>query len=130
MRRVDITGMLGWEQPWGDPFRELMDYEPVASRLDDILGKGHRMDHSPVCITMEKGMAGAALHGGGADRASLINSSFIHAGEFYTGMVVVVFFLAQEGPGDGGLGIIRGSHKVKTGRMERGAGSSLCDDEC
>ena len=130
MRRVDITGMLGWEQPWGDPFRELMDYEPVASRLDDILGKGHRMDHSPVCITMEKGMAGAALHGGGADRASLINSSFFHAGEFYTGMVVVVFFLAQEGPGDGGLGIIRGSHKVKTGRMERGAGSSLCDDEC
>lgn len=111
-RRVDIGGMLGWERPWSDPFRELMDYEPVAARLDEILGRGHRLDHSPVCITMEKGMAGAALHGGGADRASLINSSFFHAGEFYTGMVVVVFFLAPEGPGDGGLGIVRGSHKA------------------
>ena len=112
-RRVDITGMLGWQRPWSDPFRELIDHPPVSSRLDEILGPGHRLDHSPVCITMEKGMAGAHLHGGGADRGSLINSSFFHAGHFYTGMVVVVFFLAPEGPGDGGLGIVRGSHKAE-----------------
>ena len=112
-RRVDINGMLGWDQPLAQPFRELLDHPPVSSRLDDILGHGHRLDHSPVCITMGKGMGGGGLHGGGADRASLINSSFFKAGQFYTGMVVVVFFLAPEGPGDGGLGIIRGSHKAE-----------------
>ena len=112
-RRVDIGGVLEWERPYSDPFRELIDHHPVSSRLDDILGEGHRLDHSPICITMEKGMGGAALHGGGADRGSFINSSFFKAGKFYTGMVVVVFFLAPEGPGDGGLGIVSGSHKAE-----------------
>ena len=74
-------------------------------------------------------MAGASLHGGGADRGSLINSSFFHAGQFYTGMVVVVFFLAPEGPGDGGLGIVRGSHKAELPMPPsvRGSVSDLVD---
>jgi hypothetical protein len=95
------------------PFRELLDHQAIAPRLDEILGAGHRLDMEPVGIVMETGDAGGPLHGGGSDRASFAQSAFWHAGRFYTGMVVVEFFLTPQGPGDGGLGIISGSHKAE-----------------
>ena len=105
-----LTDLLAWEAPLSGPFRELLDHRAIAPRLDEILGEGHRLDMDPVGIVMDEGDPGGPLHGGGADRASFAQSAFWHAGRFYTGMVVVEFFLAPQGPGDGGLGIISGSH--------------------
>ena len=108
-----LTDLLAWPRPLSEPFRELLDHPSIAPLLDEILGEGHRLDMDPVAIVTEQGEAGGPLHGGGADRASMVQSAFWHAGRFYTGMVVVEFFLAPEGPGDGGLGIIGGSHKAE-----------------
>ena len=109
-----LTDLLAaWPRPASEPFRELLDHAAIAPRLDEMLGEGHRLDMDPVAIVMSAGDGGGPLHGGGSDRASLVQSAFWHAGRFYTGMLVVEFFLAAEGPGDGGLGTIAGSHKAE-----------------
>ena len=108
-----LTALLAQESRVSRPFRELLDHRSIAPRLDEILGEGHRLDMEPVGIVMEAGDEGGPLHGGGSDRASFAQSAFWHAGRFYTGMVTVEFFLTPQGPGDGGLGIISGSHKAE-----------------
>ena len=108
-----LSDLLSRPVPLSEPFRELLDHPVIAPRLDEMIGEGHRLDMNPVGILMDAGDDGGPLHGGGADRASLVQSAFFHANRFYTGMVVVEFFLAAEGPGDGGLGIIGGSHKAE-----------------
>ena len=81
-----LTDLLAWPRPLSEPFRELLDHPSIAPLLDEILGEGHRLDMDPVAIVTEQGEAGGPLHGGGADRASMVQSAFWHAGRFYTGM--------------------------------------------
>jgi ectoine hydroxylase-related dioxygenase (phytanoyl-CoA dioxygenase family) len=56
-------------------------------------------------------MNGQTLHGGGDSRPDVVEQYFFKGGRFYSGMVVVEYVLADEGPGDGGLAIVPGSHK-------------------
>jgi hypothetical protein len=43
--RTDLNGMLSWEKPWCDPFRKLLVHPKVKPYLEEICGKGYRMDH-------------------------------------------------------------------------------------
>ena len=61
---------------------------------------------------MEKGTEGGTLHGGGIERPNFSEAYFFKYGRIYTGLTVVEYMLADEGPGDGGLAIIPGSHKA------------------
>lgn len=72
------------------------------------------MDHSPDLMRMEKGGDGQTLHGGGFERflgGGLLESYSFHSNKMFAGMVVVEFMLADEGPGDGGVAVVQGSHK-------------------
>ena len=67
--RFDMGGMLGWESPHREPFRELLCHPPVASALNELVGVGYRLDHSPLMIAQEMGSEGHTLHGGAITEA-------------------------------------------------------------
>lgn len=110
--RKDMGGMLSWEQPWCEPFRELLIHPGVKSHLDGILGEEYRLDHGPGLIAMEEGCEGGTLHGGGVERDNFSEAYFFKNGRIYTGLTVVEYLLTDEGPGDGGVAVVPGSHKA------------------
>ena len=109
--RIDVGGMLEWERPWCEPFREFLFHPRVAPYLNQILGKGYRLDHGPGVIAMEPGCEGGLLHGGGAERTDFSEAYFFKNDRIYTGLTVVEYMLADEGPAEGGVAVIPGSHK-------------------
>ena len=110
--RKDLTGMLGWERPGCEPFRDLLVHPTVTPYLETILGKAFRLDHGPGLIVMETGCEGGTLHGGGVERPDFCEAYFFKDGRIYTGLTVVEYLLADEGPGDGGVAVVPGSHKA------------------
>jgi len=110
--RKDMGGMLSWEQPWCEPYRNLLVHPAIKPYLEEILGEGYRLDHGPGLIAMDSGCEGGTLHGGGVERVNLSEAYFFKHGRIYTGLTVVEFLLADEGPGDGGVSVIPGSHKA------------------
>lgn len=110
--RKDLGGMLGWERPWCEPFRHLLVHPTVRPYLEGILGTGYRLDHGPGLIAMDKGCEGGTLHGGGIERKDMSEPYFFKGGRYYTGLTVVEYLLADEGPGDGGVAVVPGSHKA------------------
>ena len=111
-RRKGLGGMLAWEKPWCQPFRHLLVHPRIKSYLDVILGTGYRLDHGPGLIAMDTGCEGGTLHGGGVERSNLLEAYFFKNDRIYTGLTVVEYLLADEGPGDGGVAVIPGSHKA------------------
>ena len=76
--RGDLGGLLGWEKPWCDPFREMLVHPRVAACLNVVLGPGWRLDHNAGLISMRKGAEGHVLHGSsgpGFDRHQLLTTS-------------------------------------------------------
>lgn len=53
--RKELTGMLGWPAPYREPFRKLLVHPVVVSRLNEMSGKGFRLDHGPLLIGAERG---------------------------------------------------------------------------
>ncbi len=47
--------MLGWFPPHREPFRRLLIHPVVVSRLNEVCGKGFRLDDEPVVIGAEQG---------------------------------------------------------------------------
>jgi hypothetical protein len=112
--RKDLGGMLGWDRPWCEPFREMLVHPNIKPRLEWILGEGYRLDHGPGLIAMEKDDEGGVLHHGAVEASAhgfLMAYSFQN-GRVLTGLTVVEYLLADEGPGDGGVAVIPGSHKA------------------
>ena len=111
-RRLGLGGMLSWERPWCAPFRHFLVHPGIAPYLNVILGEGYRLDHGPGLIAMNEGCEGGTLHGGGVERTSFSEGYFFKADRIYTGLTVVELLLADEGPGDGGVAVVPGSHKA------------------
>jgi hypothetical protein len=112
--RYDLGGMLSWAQPEARPFRDLLVHPRLKGVLEEILGKGYRMDHMPDLMRMENGGDGQTLHGGAFeryDKGGMLEGYQFHGGKMFAGMVVVEWMLADEGPGDGGVAVVQGSHK-------------------
>ena len=103
---------LAWDKPHAQPFHELLVNPRVKPVLEEILGVGYRMDHSPDLMRMKPGGDGNTLHGGGFDRylkGGFMEGFQFKAGRMFAGMVVAEFMLADEGPGDGGVAVVQGS---------------------
>ncbi|MCH2661552.1 phytanoyl-CoA dioxygenase family protein, partial [bacterium] len=84
----------------------------VKPILEEVLGKGYRLDHGPGLIAMDEGCEGGTLHGGGVERGDISEAYFYKNDKIYTGLTVVEYLLADEGPGDGGVAVVPGSHKA------------------
>ena len=107
-----MEGMLEWERPHCEPFRQLLVHAKIQPYLNELLGGGYRLDHGPLIIAMDEGDGGHLLHGGGVERQDFSQTYTFKFGQMFCGLTVVEFQLADEGPGDGGLAVIPGSHKA------------------
>ncbi len=112
--RMDLGGMLGWASPHREPFRDVLCHPPVAQALNDLLGPGYRLDHSPLMIAMERGAEGHTLHGGAVTEAGEpawpLAYEFRH-GQMRNQLLTACMQLSPANPGDGGFCVVPGSHK-------------------
>lgn len=110
-RRGILHGMLEWPRPWCDPFRELLAHPKAIPYLDTMLGRGWRLDHSPVLFYASEGTEGLKLHGPGHQFDG--SQYYVYKnGIMRCGMVSFQFQLADIGPGEGGFCCVPGSHKA------------------
>ncbi len=109
--RRELTGMLGWPEPYREPFRKLLVHPVVVSRLNEFSGKGFRMDHGPLLISALKGAEGHQLHGGGEPFSQ---SVWYHQqnGKIFCRGITVAWQLTDVNEGDGGFACVPGSHKT------------------
>ncbi len=111
-KRGIYTNMLSWAQPWCQPFRELLAHRKLLPYLNDLLGRGWKLDHEPFMLTGSTGTEGLRIHG---TTNVQFNGSRFYAytnGQMRCGLIVVQYALADANPGDGGLCVIPGSHKA------------------
>ena len=108
--RLELTGMLGWPPPYREPFRKLLVHPVVVSRLNEMSGKGFRLDHGPLMIGAEDGTEGHILHGAGEPFSQ---STWYHHqnGRMFCRGVTVAWQLYDVNDGDGGFAVVPGSHK-------------------
>ena len=103
---------MGWTDraahPHCQPFRNMLAHPKTTPHLNSILGEGWRLDHGPGLIAMGAGCEGGTLHGGAANRPPA-EQYFWKNGQIMTGLTVIEYLLADEGPGDGGVCIVPGS---------------------
>ena len=108
--RLGLRGMLGWSPPHREPFRRLLVHPVVVSRLNEVCGKGFRLDDEPVVIGAEQGAEGILLQGSGEP---FDPSTWYHQqnGQIFCRGVTVAWQLYDVNEGDGGFAIVPGSHK-------------------
>lgn len=110
-KRGLFSGMLTWEHPWCEPFRDLLAHPKAIPYLNEMHGRGWRMDHAPFALFANAGAEGLILHGPGHG----FDGSQYYAyknGQMRCGMVVFQYQLADVNPGDGGFCCVPGSHKA------------------
>jgi ectoine hydroxylase-related dioxygenase (phytanoyl-CoA dioxygenase family) len=109
--RGEAGGILEWESPWREPFREMIAHPRVVPYLNEILGRGFRMDHWPMLLTMERGAEGFRFHGSSGPGFDPNQYYLVRDNRIHCGLTVFTFQLTDVNPGDGGLAVIPGSHK-------------------
>jgi ectoine hydroxylase-related dioxygenase (phytanoyl-CoA dioxygenase family) len=110
-KRGIFTKMLTWPHPWCQPFRELLAHPKALPYLNEMHGRGWRLDHTPFALFAAAGAEGLILHGPG--HAFDGSQYYIYKnGRMRCGMVVFQYQLADVNEGDGGFCCIPGSHKA------------------
>ncbi|MEE3039733.1 MAG: phytanoyl-CoA dioxygenase family protein, partial [Candidatus Latescibacterota bacterium] len=112
VRRGMFTGMLTWDPPHCQPFRDLLAHRKLIPYLNTLFGRGWKMDHSPFMLTGGKGTEGLRIHGSTSRHFDDSQYYVYRNGQMRCGMIVCQFQLADVNPGDGGMCVIPGSHKA------------------
>lgn len=109
--RGELRDVMELEDPYGPLFRHILTHPRLVPYLNEILGKGFRVDHMMFALTMDIGTEGFYLHG--AAGADFSPSEYYHFknGRFYCGLTVVAVQLQDVNPGEGGFVVVPGSHK-------------------
>ncbi len=95
-----------------DELRALIDHEPIMPYLTEWLGDGFRLDHEYALVMRPRCLKGGAphIHGGGTPYCPQSNYTF-QQGRIICRETAVSYALTDVNPGDGGMGVIPGSHK-------------------
>mmetsp|Transcript_16327 Transcript_16327/g.28919 ORF Transcript_16327/g.28919 Transcript_16327/m.28919 type:complete len:315 (-) Transcript_16327:61-1005(-) len=112
--RQDMGGMLGWEKPHCEPFRNILAHPKLVPVLHDLIGEGYRLDHSPLVIQQSAGAEGFDLHGGPLNAKGKMNPALQYRcenGEIWNSLVAVSVQLTDQPAGAGGFCVVPGSHK-------------------
>tara|TARA_B110000438_G_scaffold288711_1_gene322484 strand:- start:1763 stop:2629 length:867 start_codon:yes stop_codon:yes gene_type:complete len=111
-KRGHYAGMLTWDKPWCQPFRDILAHRKLVPYLNTFFGRGWKLDHSPDILTATKGAEGLNLHGDGLSSFNGSRYYTHHNGRMRCGLINCQFYLNDVHPGDGGLCVIPGSHKA------------------
>lgn len=103
---------LTWEQPWCQPFRDLLAHPKVIPYLNTLLGRGWKLDHEVEVLTATVGCQGLPLHGEGNLHFNGSRFYQYQNGRMRCGLIVLQYYLKDANPGDGGLCVVPGSHKA------------------
>ncbi len=108
--RGDLGGMLTWEKPHCDVFREMIAHPNSGRFLEELLGPGFRLEGLSI-ITMDEGAEGFWFHEGGEphDRS---RGYHYRNGRMFCGMTNIALQLTDVEPGDGGFACVPGSHRA------------------
>ena len=110
--RMDLGGCMLWEET--DVFRDILVAPRVTELLDLVVGKEHRLDHEPLILIQQKDSEGFKLHGGPMLDDGL-NPELQYRtanGKIFNSLVALFVALTpSNGRNDGGLSLLRGSHK-------------------
>ena len=100
------TGLLGWPDPYREPFRRLLVHPAVVARLNELCGVRFRLDHGPRLLAGAE-QTESGLQGGGEPFSP---AAWYHQqnGRIFASAVTAAWQLA----GDGGLCVVPGSHKA------------------
>ena len=108
--RGDLGGMLTWEKPHCEVFRQMIVHPKLSPYLGELLGPGFRLEGLGI-ITMEAGAEGFWFHEGGTPYDRSRNFHYTD-GRMYCGMTNLAVQLTDVGPGEGGFACLPGSHKA------------------
>ena len=103
-------GMLGWEVPQRDLFRDLLVHPQLVWYLNQIIGHGFRLDQAPRLLGSREGEVGQGLVGGDEPR-NPSRAYFIQNGRRSCQGVKAIWVLEDVEDGDGGLVVVQASHK-------------------
>lgn len=113
--RCDMGGMLFWEKPHCEVFRQMLCHPKLVPYLTELCGLGYRLDHQPLVLAQDRDSEGFSLHGGPVTGDGRFNPTLQYrceGGQLWTSLLAVSFQLVDHNPGDGGFCIVRGSHKL------------------
>eukprot|EP00658_Telonema_sp_P-2_P011102 TRINITY_DN14223_c0_g1_i11.p1 TRINITY_DN14223_c0_g1~~TRINITY_DN14223_c0_g1_i11.p1 ORF type:complete len:274 (-),score=39.01 TRINITY_DN14223_c0_g1_i11:500-1321(-) len=113
--RREAGTMLSWPKPDCNVFRKVLDHPRLVPYLNELCGKGYRMDHMPLLIAQYKGCEGFGLHGGRMnEEGEFLPELAYHceAGRIYNPLLACSVVLSDHNPGDGGFVVVPGSHKA------------------
>lgn len=108
--RGDLGGMLTWEKPHCDPFRDMTVSPNTTTHLEELLGPGFRLAALSM-ITMDEGAEGFWFHEGGEPHDRSRGYQYRN-GRMFAGMTNVAVQLTDVGPDDGGFACLPGSHRA------------------
>ena len=104
------SGMLTWEKPACQPFRDLIAHPKLIPYMNSLFGRGWRLEGQPALIMARKGCGGHGLHGY-TSREHDGSRYYAYAnGQFRTGMTVIQYQLRDIEEGSGGVTVMSGSH--------------------
>jgi hypothetical protein len=110
--RGELHDVLGLEDPYGPVFRRILTHPRLVPYLNEILGKGFRVDHLMFLLTMDAGTEGFYMHGAAGQDFDPSEYYTFKNGKLYCGLSVVAVQLHDVNPGDGGFVVVPGSHKA------------------
>jgi ectoine hydroxylase-related dioxygenase (phytanoyl-CoA dioxygenase family) len=108
--RGDLLGMLTWDQPHCQVFRDMIAHPRLAPYLKELLGPGFRLAQIDA-VVMDQGAEGFFFHEGGEPR-DRSRAYHYHNGRMFCGLTNIAIQLTDVGPQDGGFACLPGSHKA------------------
>ena len=107
--RGDLGGMLTWDKPYCNVYRQMIAPPKLTPYLKELLGPGFRLEGLGI-ITMDKGAEGFWFHEG-AEPYDRSRHYLYRNGKMYCGMTNIAVQLTNVEEGDGGFACLPGSHK-------------------
>jgi len=109
---IHYHGMLTWDRPHCQPFRDLLAHRKLIPHLNTMMGRGWKLDHNIDVLTSKTGAEGLPFHGNSTGKFAGSSYYVYDDGRMRSGLIVCQFYLKDVNPGDGGLTVIPGSHKA------------------
>jgi len=103
-------GMLGWEKPHRELFRDLLVHPQLVWYLNQIIGHGFRLDQAPRMLGSQAGELKRELVGGDEPRDPA-RAYYIQQGRRSCQGLKAIWVLEDVAVGDGGLHVVQASHK-------------------